>query len=142
MNELTFERVFDVPVEILYKAWTDPGHLSKWWGPEGFTNTFHEFDLRPGGKWIFTMHGPDGRNFPNESHFVSVEENKCLVFDHVCAPLFRAEAVFQTVDEKKSLLVWKTNFPEEKVYHALKNFVREKNKENLDRLEAELRKMK
>lgn len=34
-------------------------HLKNWWGPDGFTNTFHEFNLRPNGKWILTMHGPE-----------------------------------------------------------------------------------
>ena len=44
----------------------------QWWGPNGFTNTFHEFDLRPGGAWRFIMHGPDGTDYPNESVFVEV----------------------------------------------------------------------
>ena len=42
-------RVVNAPVEKVFQAWTDPSHLAKWWGPAGFTNTFHQFDLRPGG---------------------------------------------------------------------------------------------
>ena len=61
-REIVSIRVFDFPRELVFNAWTDPEHLVHWWGPKGFTNTFHEFDLRPGGIWRFVMHGPDGRD--------------------------------------------------------------------------------
>lgn len=52
------------PSEI-FAAMSDASRIAKWWGPEGFTNTIHEFEFRPGGKWLLTMHGPDGTNYPN-----------------------------------------------------------------------------
>ena len=58
-REFSNSRVFNVPREFVFKAWTDPNHLCQWWGPKGFTNTFQEFDMRPGGHWHFVMHGPD-----------------------------------------------------------------------------------
>ena len=58
-------RVFDAPRELVFSAFTDPKHLAEWWGPNGFTTTTHAFDLRPGGKWRFVMHGPDGRDYQN-----------------------------------------------------------------------------
>lgn len=59
-REIVSVRVVNASREIVFKAWTDPQHLRSWWGPNGFTNTFHEFDLKPEGHWRFTMHGPDG----------------------------------------------------------------------------------
>ena len=59
-REIASTRVFAAPRELVWKAWTDPKHIEQWWGPIGFTTTTKEFDLRPGGKWLHTMHGPDG----------------------------------------------------------------------------------
>jgi uncharacterized protein YndB with AHSA1/START domain len=42
---------------------------AQWWGPEGFANTFAQFEFKPGGRWVFVMHGPNGANYPNESVF-------------------------------------------------------------------------
>lgn len=71
-REPVTSRVLEAPRERVFRAFSDPAHLERWWGPKGFTNTFHEFDLRPGGNWRFVMHGPDGADFPNESVFVEV----------------------------------------------------------------------
>jgi uncharacterized protein YndB with AHSA1/START domain len=71
-RELVFTRMFDAPRELVWKAWTEPQHVSQWWGPRGFTTTIHEMDVRPGGVWRQTMHGPDGIEYPNESVFVEV----------------------------------------------------------------------
>jgi uncharacterized protein YndB with AHSA1/START domain len=71
-REIVTTRVFDAPRELVFKAWTDPDHLAQWWGPKGFTNTFQEFDMRPGGIWRFVMHGPDGVDHKNKSVFVEV----------------------------------------------------------------------
>jgi uncharacterized protein YndB with AHSA1/START domain len=56
-------RVFDAPRELVFRAWTNPKHESQWWGPNGFTNTIHEMDVRPGSVWRFVMHGPDGVDY-------------------------------------------------------------------------------
>jgi uncharacterized protein YndB with AHSA1/START domain len=59
-REIITSRVYDAPRELVFKAWTDPKHIARWWGPNGFTTTIHEMDVRPGGAWRFIMHGPDG----------------------------------------------------------------------------------
>ena len=64
-REIVTTRVIDAPRERVFKAWTDPEHLAQWWGPKGFTNTFQEFDMRPGGAWRFVMPGPDGVDYKN-----------------------------------------------------------------------------
>jgi len=53
-REIANTRIFDAPRELIWKAWTDPKHVAEWWGPNGFTNTIHEMDVRPGGVWRFT----------------------------------------------------------------------------------------
>lgn len=50
-REIVTTRIINEPRDLVYAAWSDPDHLKNWWGPKGFTNTFTEFDLRPGGKW-------------------------------------------------------------------------------------------
>jgi uncharacterized protein YndB with AHSA1/START domain len=66
-------RIFDAPRDLVWRAFTDPDHLKQWWGPNGFTNTFYVFDLKVGGHWRFTMHGPDGKNYENEAVFVAID---------------------------------------------------------------------
>ena len=142
MNEVITKRIFNAPVELLYKAWAQPEYLSNWWGPKGFTNTFYEFDFQPGGKWRFTMHGPDGKNYENESSFETTRENELIIFNHISEPKFKAEISFADNGNNNSSLVWKMIFPKVEVYQSLKDFVAEKNEENLNRLEAELEKIK
>ena len=57
--------LIDGPPDLVFEAFTDPGHLDRWYGPNGFTVTTHAFEFRPGGTWDFTMHGPDGTDYPN-----------------------------------------------------------------------------
>lgn len=59
-NGLTITRIFDAPREFVWKAWTDPELITKWWGPEGFTSPSAKVDLQVGGKAIFAMRGPVG----------------------------------------------------------------------------------
>lgn len=74
-HTLTFERIYDVSQKTVWKAWTDPDEVAKWWGPEGFTppREMIEFDLRPGGVCRLTMIGPDGQQYPNDGHYGVVE---------------------------------------------------------------------
>lgn len=61
-QELVITRTFDAPRELVWKAWTDPEHMKRWWGPKDFTAPFIKMDLRVGGKYLFCMRGagPDG----------------------------------------------------------------------------------
>jgi uncharacterized protein YndB with AHSA1/START domain len=74
-NEIKITRVYDAPVEAVWDAWTDPEQVAQWWGPRGFTLTTHSKDLRPGGSWAYTMHGPDGTDYPNKTHYFEVEKH-------------------------------------------------------------------
>ena len=81
-REILLTRVFDAPRDLVFKVWTDPEHVARWWGPRGFTNTIHEMDVRPGGVWRFTMHGPGGVDYLNKIVFIEVARPERLVYDH------------------------------------------------------------
>lgn len=136
--EIISTRIFNHPRELVFSAWTNPDRLKNWWGPNGFTNTFHEFDLRPGGKWTFVMHGPDGRNYPNESVFVQIEEPELLIFDHVCAPEFQVVATFKELKEHQTMVTFRMIFETAEKCNRVKVYAVDKNEENFDRLEMEL----
>jgi len=81
-REIITVRVFDAPRELVWKAWTELEQIAQWWGPNGFTNTIHEMDVRPGGVWRLMMHGPDGVDYPNKIVFVEVVKPERLVYTH------------------------------------------------------------
>jgi uncharacterized protein YndB with AHSA1/START domain len=81
-REIVISRVFDAPLEMVWDAWTDPKQVVQWWGPRGFTTTIHEMDVRPGGAWRQTMHGPDGANYPGKSVFSEVVKPERIVLTH------------------------------------------------------------
>jgi uncharacterized protein YndB with AHSA1/START domain len=62
-REVVISRVIDAPRELVFEAFTEVRHLSRWWGPEGFTTTTQAFEFRVGGEWDFVMHGPDGTDY-------------------------------------------------------------------------------
>jgi uncharacterized protein YndB with AHSA1/START domain len=85
--EISLERIFDAPRELVFKAWTDPSHLARWWGPQGFTNPVCELDLRPGGRIRIDMTGPDGAVYPMTGTFHEVTPPERLVFTAVAEDL-------------------------------------------------------
>ncbi len=63
-REIVISRVIDAARELVFEAFTEVRHLSQWWGPNGFSTTTRAFEFRVGGVWDFTMHGPDGTDYP------------------------------------------------------------------------------
>ena len=61
-HALVIERVFDAPRELVWKAWTDPEQVMRWWGPKGYTSPFSEIDLRVGGRYLWCMRSPEGQD--------------------------------------------------------------------------------
>jgi len=106
-NELKITRLFDAPLQVVWDAWTDPKQVGLWWGPRGFTITTHSRDLRSGGSWLYTMHGPDGTDYPNATYYHEVRECEALIYDHGASegkpPMFRVTALFKEVGGKTSL---------------------------------------
>ena len=80
----TFYTSQEIPaaVEEVFSAISHPERLARWWGPARFTNTFHICEFVNGGRWSFVMHGPDGKNYPNENIFSEIEPPNKVVIQH------------------------------------------------------------
>ena len=112
-REIVLTRLLDAPRELVWKAWTEPEHLIKWWGPDGFTNTFHEIDVRAGGVWRFVMHGPDGTDYDNYVRFLEVVRPERIVYDQGTGPdnlMFRGSVTFEAEGEGTRVTL-RTVFP-------------------------------
>lgn len=103
-NELHIKRIYDAPLTVVWDAWTDPEQVAQWWGPRGFSITTHSKDLKTGGHWHYTMHGPDGTDYPNKTTYLEVEKYKRLVYDHGAndtqPALFRVQVIFTEQDNQ------------------------------------------
>ncbi len=121
----------------MFEAFSDPQQLMLWFGPNGFTSTFETFDFRVGGEWVFTFHGPNGTDYPNESTFVEIVPNERIVYDHTCMPHFRMTMTFAD-NEGGTLLTWRMAFETVQLCKALKGICVPANEENFDRLAAHL----
>src|SRR5580704_6466230 len=86
----TFNTSREIPatVEQVFAAFSDPERLSRWWGPAGFTNTFTTCEFKPGGRWSFTMHGPDGKNYRNECLFAEIDSPRKIIVEHLSEPKY------------------------------------------------------
>lgn len=106
-NELRITRVYDAPVKLVWDAWTDPKQVAQWWGPRGFSITTHGKDLKPGGFWKYTMHGPDGVDYENKTVYFEVEKYSKLVYDHGGnddrPALFRVTVLFSETKGKTTM---------------------------------------
>lgn len=106
-NELYIHRIYDAPIKAVWDAWVEPEQVAKWWGPRGFTLTNHHKDVKTGGRWNYTMHGPDGVDYPNNTYFIEVVKQSRLVYDHGAhddkPPLFRVTVDFSDLNGKTKM---------------------------------------
>ncbi len=126
-NEIRITRIYDAPVKTVWDAWTDPAQVAQWWGPRGFTLTTHSKELRPGGIWHYTMHGPDGTDYPNKTLYYEVEDCERLVYDHggydERKPLFRVTVEFSELDGKTKMEMTMT-LPTAEQAEATRKFIK------------------
>ena len=106
-NELYIERIYPASLNKVWDAWADPEQAAKWWGPRGFTITHHSKELKTGGHWSYTMHGPDGVNYPNTTKYLEVIHHSRMVYDHGGnddhPPLFRVTVNFIDLNGKTKM---------------------------------------
>ena len=140
-SEIVCTRIVNASKELVFRAWSEPEHLKNWWGPAGFTNTFHEFDFQVAGKWNFTMHAPEQGNFENRCEFIKIEKPSLIAWKRYSNPLFQVSATFTEVSPGKTKVVFKQLFKTPEECAKLKKYVLDKNEENMDRLEEELNRM-
>lgn len=123
--------------EAVFAAFSDPERLARWWGPAGFTNTFSLCEMKPGGRWKYVMHGPDGKNYPNESVFAELDAPRKIVIDHVAEPKYRLSIELAPSGEG-TLVSWTQVFEREAVAVAIARIVEPANEENLEKWEREI----
>ena len=103
-REILITREFEAPPQQVFDAWAIPESIGQWWGPDGFTTTTHSMDFKPGGIWNYTMHGPDGKDYPNWVHYTEIVEPDRIVYEHggeLGEPAhFRVIVKFENLDGK------------------------------------------
>jgi uncharacterized protein YndB with AHSA1/START domain len=141
-RELKISRLLNAPRELVWKVFTEPGHIKNWWGPNGFTNTIFTMDVQPGGVWDFVMHGPDGTDYKNKSIYSEIIQPEKIVFKHVTGPKFTTTITFEK-QGSKTLLTWRMLFDTaEELTQVIKVFKADEGlKQNIIKLESYLMNM-
>jgi uncharacterized protein YndB with AHSA1/START domain len=131
------QRMLAYPVPQVFAAFARPDLLARWWGPDGFTNSFEVFEFQPGGRWIFVMHGPNDTHHPNESIFLQIDAPQTLVIQHVSQPRYTL-TVRLTPQDAGTIIHWVQAFEDPAVAARIRHIVEPANEQNLDRLAAVL----
>jgi uncharacterized protein YndB with AHSA1/START domain len=79
---IRIDRLIDAPRALVFEALSDPRHLDAWWGPDGFTNETHAMAFEVGGLWRYTMHGPDGKDWPNWIRYSEITAPERIAYEH------------------------------------------------------------
>ncbi|MHB9030912.1 MAG: SRPBCC family protein [Candidatus Latescibacterota bacterium] len=79
-RELVITRIFDARRERVFRAWSDPEQLKRWWGPKDFTAPIIKTDFRVGGKYLFCMRSPDGQDFWSTGVYREIVEPERIVY--------------------------------------------------------------
>lgn len=116
----------------VFAAFADGSQLARWWGPDGFSNSFEIFEFRPQGRRKFVMHGPDGKNYPNENIFLETSPGR-VVIRHDSQPHFTLSVTLEARD-KQTLVEWKQAFEDPGVAAGIWHIIVPANEKNLDRL--------
>jgi len=142
---LTVTRLFNAKRELVFKAWTEPEHVKRWWGPEGFTITIQNMDVRPGGEWRYIMHGPDGVDYDNKITYLEVDSPERLVYKHGDFEVdeqFRVHVLFEQQNDKTGITMQMLFISAEELDKAVQQYgAIEGAKSTLDRLERQLANM-
>jgi len=123
--------------EAVFDAFKNPERLARWWGPDGFTNTFHTFEFRNGGSWQFTMHGPDGTDYPNQSEFLEIVPNSKIRLKHISKPHFEL-SISLDASAAGTLISWVGVFESREFAENARAFLESANNQNLNRLALEV----
>ena len=138
-REFVHSRLIDAPRDRVFRAFAEPRHLARWWGPSGFSSTFEVFEFRPGGTWRFVMHGPDGTSYPNESVFREIVAPERVVFEHISEAHHFVMTIKFAAKGSQTLVGWRQVFDTAAHRQRIASVVENANDQNLDRLAAEVR---
>jgi uncharacterized protein YndB with AHSA1/START domain len=137
-RDIVTSRVLGASRDRVFEAFRDPARLARWWGPRGATNTFEEFDLRPGGAWRFVMHLPGGVDVRMESVFLEVVAPERIVFRHLSDDHPFEMTITLEEEGGATRVTWRMRHATAAECAKVKDVVVRANEENLDRLAAEL----
>ena len=137
MTTFDTSREITATVEQVFAAISNPERLARWWGPAGFTNTFKVCEFKKGGRWSFIMHGPDGKNYPNENVFAEIEPPGKVVVQHVSEPKFHL-TIGLAPSAVGTVVSWSQAFESSEVASRIEHIVVPANEQNLDRLSVEV----
>ena len=137
MTTFNTSREIAAEVEQVFAAFSDPERLTRWWGPAGFTNTTSVCEFKNGGRWLLTMHGPDGRNYPNENVFAEIDAPGTVVIAHASEPRFRL-TILLTASATGTVVSWSQAFESSEVAARVEHIVVPANEQNLERLAVEV----
>lgn len=141
-REIASVRCLEASPAQVYRAWTTAKIVARWWGPKGFTNTIIRFEPRPGGRWNLVMHGPDGKDFPNEWRFIELERPRRIVLEHPAkGHRFRIVATFSAMGPRTILTFRQVFAAGTTMNPKFRGFLRQANDQMLDRMETELDRM-
>ena len=135
-RELMIGSLLNAQRDLVWEVFTNADHIKNWWGPNGFTNTFHQFDFKVGGHWKFIMHGPDGTDYDNENVFREISKNR-IVIQHLPFPKFEMTISLTDVGGKTKM-DWHMVIESADVYNKIKGYALPGNVQNYDRLETHL----
>jgi uncharacterized protein YndB with AHSA1/START domain len=134
-------RVIEAPRERVFRAFAEPEHLARWWGPAGFRSTFEVFEPRPGGAWRFAMHGPDGTDYPNESVLREFQPPERVVIEHLSDSHHFLLTIAFEAEGAHTRVHWRQVFDTAEQRDRIAHIVLAANEQNLDRLAAEVARM-
>lgn len=138
MTVFRTSRQLDAKPEAVFAAIRDPVRLARWWGPDGFTNSFEVFEFEPGGRWQFVMHGPKGTNHANRSEFEEIVPDSLVRIRHLSRPHY-VLTIRLSASADGTLVSWEQDFTDAKVAESIRHIVEPANEQNLDRLASELK---
>jgi uncharacterized protein YndB with AHSA1/START domain len=137
MNTFNTSREIPASMEHVFAAFSNAERMARWWGPAGFTNTFHVFEFKTAGRWSLTMHSPNGGSPSNEIIFETIDTPRKIVIRHVSLPLYRL-TIELVPTETGTTVSWSQEFDDADVARRIEKVVRPANEQNLDRLSAEV----
>jgi uncharacterized protein YndB with AHSA1/START domain len=143
---LVVTRLLDAPRALVWRAFSDPFHLSQWWGPKGYTNPVCELDFRPGGRWHHVMRDPAGNEYPVDSEFIDIVPPERIVYRNAAAdpatfgdnppPSFVRTITFEDVDGRTRLTMVARFDTAEHRERVVRRGFRAGTEESFDRLAA------